>query len=144
MLLKELENLKPKEKDLGLEELLKSLPQFEEIIEEEVLVAGEEDPIFFAEEFLGVHLNAFNKRALLSLINNKQVIWVTSNQIGKTVTLAITHLWFAFYKIGFSGDPEKIDKARFETLNISPVSRQAKECQKYVKEILHSQFSWEE
>jgi len=125
-------------------ELRRFLPQFEEIIEEEVLVAGEEDPIFFAEEFLGIHLNAFNKRALLSIINNKQVIWVTSNQIGKTVTLAVAHIWFAFYKKGFSGDPQKIDKARFETLNISPVSRQAKECQRYVKEILHSQFSWEE
>lgn len=109
-----------------------------------LLAAGEENPIFFAEFFLGLHLNPFQKRALLQITKDKQVIWVTANQVGKTVAIAIAHIWFNFYKKGFSGSPEMIDKARFETLNLSPVSRQATEAFRYVAEILHSQFSWEE
>lgn len=73
----------------------------------------------------------------------KQILWVTANQVGKTVTLAISHIWFNFYKKGFSGDPDLIEQARYETLNISPVSRQATEAFRYVEEILSSQFSWE-
>lgn len=118
-----------------------------------LLLAGEEDPIFFAESFLGVHLNRFQKRALLSLCRRKptaldhfikQVMWVTANQVGKTVSLAISHIWFNFYKRGFSGEASLIEQARYETLNISPVSRQATEAFRYAEEILHSQFSWEE
>ena len=117
-----------------------------------LLLTGEEDPIFFAEYFLGVRLNLFQKRGLLSLCKRrpnlldrfiKQILWVTANQVGKTVALAISHIWFNFYKKGFSGDPDLIERARYETLNISPVSRQAIECFRYVEEILHSQFCWE-
>jgi len=71
-------------------------------------------------------------------------MWVTANQVGKTVALAVSHIWFNFYKKGFSGDPALIERARYETLNISPVSRQATEAFRYVEEILHSRFSWEE
>ncbi len=110
-----------------------------------IMVLGEEDPCFFAEYFLGLHLNPFNRRALLSFLQpKKEIIWVTSNQVGKTVTLAMSHIWFNFYKIGFVGDPELIEMARYETLNISPVSRQSAEAFRYVEEILHSNFGWEE
>jgi len=121
-----------------------------------LLAAGEEDPIFFAEYFLGVHLNPFQERALIALCKNKknvvsqlieylkQFIWVTANQVGKTVTIAIAHIWFNYYKKVFEGDPELIERARYETLNISPVSRQATEASRYTEEILHSEFSWEE
>jgi len=121
-------------------------------LDQTLLLTGEEDPIFFAEYFLGIRLNPFQKRALLSLCKRKpkflerfikQILWVTANQVGKTVTLAISHIWFNFYKRGFSGDPDLIELARYETLNISPVSRQATEAFRYVEEILHSQFSWE-
>lgn len=112
-------------------------------IDKGLFVQGERDPIFFAEFFLGIKLNAFQQRALLSLINHKQIIWVTANQVGKTVTIAISQVWFNFYKRGFDGDPAKIDRARYETLNISPVARQSKEALRYVEEILASQFSWE-
>lgn len=121
-------------------------------MDQTLLLTGEEDPIFFAEYFLGVLLNPFQKRALISLCTRKpnflerfikQIMWVTANQVGKTVTLAIAHIWFNFYKKGFSGDSDLIEQARYETLNISPVSRQATEAFRYVEEILHSQFSWE-
>jgi len=109
-----------------------------------LLGLGEEDPIFFAQYFLGLHLNPFQKRALWELKIYKQFLWVTANQVGKTVALAVAHLWFDFYKLGFEGVPEMIEKARYETLNISPISRQSKEAFRYVEEILHSNFSWEE
>ena len=110
-----------------------------------LLVIGEEDPCFFSEYFLGIHLNPFNQRALLSFLQpKKEILWVTSNQVGKTVTLAVAHLWFNFFKKGFSGSPELIERARYETLNISPVSRQSAEAFRYVEEILHSNFGWEE
>jgi len=109
-----------------------------------MLSVGEHNPIFFAEYFLGLHLNPFQKRALLALCLYNQIIEITSNQTGKTVELAIDHIWFNFYKKGFSGNPDLIEKSRYETLNISPVSRQAKECFRYIEEILHSNFAWEE
>lgn len=109
-----------------------------------ILAAGEKDPIFFAEEILGLHLNPFQKRSLLALTFHKQILEETGNQVGKTVELAIDHIWFNFYKKGFSGEPELIERARYETLNISPVSRQSKECFRYAEEILNSRFSWEE
>ena len=93
---------------------------------------------------MGLRLNPFQERALLSLIQNRQVLWATANQVGKTLALAIAHIWWNFYKREFVGNPELIEKARYETLNISPISRQSKECFRYVNEILHSQFSWEE
>ena len=108
-----------------------------------LLLLGEGDPVFFAQEFLGLDLNPFQIRALLKIVNNKQVIWVTANQVGKTVSIAVAHIWFAFYKKGLAGDPKMIDQTRYETLNISPVSRQATEAFRYVEEILHGKFSWE-
>jgi len=105
---------------------------------------GEEDPIFFAETILGLHLNPFQKRFLIAFCLFPQILVVTANQVGKTVALAVAHLWYNFYKKGFIGAPELIEKARYETLNTSPVTRQSKECFRYVEEILHSQFSWEE
>jgi len=109
-----------------------------------MLAVAEEDPAFFAIYFLGLHLNPFNIRAFKSLPHNKQVMWVTANQCGKTVTISASHIWFNFYKKGFSGDPELIEQARYETLNLSPISRQATEAFRYIDEILHSKFSWEE
>jgi len=109
-----------------------------------ILALGEADPIFFVEQLLGLHLNNFQKRFLLVLCRYPQILLVTANQVGKTVVLAAAHIWFDFYKKGFSGNPELIERARYETLNISPVSRQSKECFRYIEEILNSNFSWEE
>lgn len=116
----------------------------EQLLNKVLLGLGEEDSIFFAEYFLGLHLNPFQKRFLLLLIQFNQILSVTANQVGKTVALAIAHIWWDFYKKGFSGNPELIEKAHFETLNISPISRQSKEAFRYIEEILLSNFSWEE
>lgn len=113
-------------------------------IDQLLIEAGESNPCIFAEYFLGLHLNPFNKRALLSFVKDKQLLWVTANQVGKTVSLAVAHIWFNFFKKGFDGEEDLIHKARYETLNISPISRQSNEAFRYVEEILHSEFTWEE
>jgi len=109
-----------------------------------VLGLGAKDPIFFANYFLGVKLNNFQKRALLAFSKHKQNLFVTANQVGKTVSLAILHIWTNFYKRGIEGEAEMIERTRFETLNISPVLRQSKEAWRYIIEILEGNWTWEE
>ena len=113
-------------------------------LDQVLLLAGEEDPIFFTEYFLGIHLNPFQKRLILKFVNHKQLMAATANQVGKTMTLAIVHIWFNFYKRGLGGDPEMLDRVRYETLNVSPISRQSRECLRYIEEILSGNLSWEE
>lgn len=59
---------------------------------------------------------------------------------GKTVGIAIKHVWFAKYKIGMELDSLLINSAYYATLNISPHSRQTKACYQHVKDILGGQF----
>jgi len=109
-----------------------------------LLALGENDPIFFAEYFLGLQLTGFQARYLRASVKEKELLLITSNQCGKTVGLAVEHIWTNFYKKGLTGNPELIEKIYYQTLNISPISRQAKEAFRYVDEILHSSFGWEE
>ena len=109
----------------------------------EAVNAGREDPVFFAKYFLGIKLNPFQIRYLYETMNSKQNLVVCGNQTGKTVVLSVLHIWFNFYKIYLEGDPELVGKSHYQTLNISPVSRQAKEAFRYVDELLHSSFTWE-
>lgn len=113
------------------------------ILDNFALLLGEEDIVFFANYFLGIQLNSFQERLLLSFSQNTYIIVVSSNQCGKTVALAVYHIWKCFYKKGFLGEAGLIEKSYYQTLNISPVSRQAKEAFRYVTEILSSSFSWE-
>lgn len=121
---------------------------------------GREDILYFAEFILGVPLNNYQKR-WLSRTTTPRALWkekfgdeiedisgftfgsnISSigNQSGKTVGIAIKHIWFNKYKIGMELDEKLIDKAHFATLNISPHSRQTKACYSHVKDILNEQF----
>jgi hypothetical protein len=106
----------------------------------ELLARGRDDVIFFSEYFLGLNLNAFQKRYLRSW--HKQILCVCGNQVGKTVAISIKHIHRNFYKIYLDGEPEAIEQAEYKTLNLSPVSRQAKKAFQYVVEILTSSFTW--
>ena len=110
------------------------------------IIKGKEDFIFFAEYWLGIKLNSFQKRLLRETFDSPQNIWATSNQCGKTVAIAVLHIWFNFYKIGIRGieKPEIFEKTYYSTLNISPILRQSKECFRYIQQILNSSFTWEE
>ena len=130
----------------------------------ELNIRGREDILVFAEEILGMPLNDFQKK-FLKRTTTPRSIWAEvftelaglvveevggllfgkniafpSNQVGKTVMIAIKHIWMNFYKIGLDLDDTMIDKTYYATLNLSPHSRQVKQCFAYVKEILEERF----
>ncbi len=121
---------------------------------------GREDITVFAERMLGIPLNAFQIKFLKHTTTPRSQwfekfktiiedidgmlfgrnIAFPSNQVGKTVMIGIKHLWFDYYKIGVELDDNLIDKTTYQTLNISPHSRQVKQCYTYIKEILEERF----
>lgn len=126
----------------------------------ELNIRARNDIVVFAEEVLGMPLNDFQKKFLRHTTTPRsqwQEIFGTvindiggmlfgkniahpSNQVGKTVMIAIKHLYMCFYKIGLDLDEKMIGQAYYATLNISPHSRQVKQCFSYMKEILNEQF----
>lgn len=132
--------------------------RFIEMIEAER--RGREDIIYFSETILGVPLNEYQKK-WLSRTTTPRNKWLEKfgdaiediggflfgsnissigNQSGKTVGIAIKHIWFNKYKIGMELDSVLINTAHYATLNISPHSRQTKACYQHVKDILSGQF----
>ena len=66
--------------------------------------------------------------------------FIVTHNSGKTVGIAIKHIWFNKYKIGMELDGTLINSAYYATLNISPHSRQTKACYQHIKDILGGQF----
>lgn len=126
----------------------------------ELNARGREDIVLFANEMLGLPLNDFQKdflrhtttprtmwRKLFNLFIEEiggmlfgRNIAHPSNQIGKTVMIAVKHIWMNYYKIGLDLDEGLIDRTYYSTLNISPHTRQVKACYSYVKDILEENF----
>ena len=121
---------------------------------------GRESIIYFSEEILGVPLNNYQKK-WLSRTTTPRNKWLEvfgdtiadikgflfgsnissiGNQSGKTVGIAIKHIWFNKYKVGMELTEQLITSAHYATLNISPHSRQTKACYQHVKDILSEQF----
>lgn len=121
---------------------------------------GREDIIYFSEHLLGVPLNEYQKK-WLSRTTTPRSQWMEKfgqaiediggflfgsnisaigNQSGKTVGIAIKHIWFNKYKIGMELDEKLINTAHYATLNISPHSRQTKACYQHVEDILNGKF----
>lgn len=114
-------------------------------LDKTVLALAEKDPIFFAKVLLGINLNPFQIRFFEEVMRgNRQILVVSSNQIGKTVAIAVLHIWDNFFKRRIFGDKELLKSAYYSTLNVSPISRQSKEAYRTVLEILGNNFSWEE
>lgn len=135
---------------------------------------GREDIRVFSREMLGMELNSFQERFLVTTTKPRQSLmdkaWVAawnaangyellkaylgtvpgmlfgkniafpSNQVGKTVMIAIKHLWMNYYKIGMDLPAQIFDKTYYATLNISPHSRQVRQCSRYAMEILAGEF----
>lgn len=122
------------------------------------------DIIVFAQEVLGVPLNPYQK-IWLSHTTTPRSQWLEKfgkevndiggflygsnisaigNQSGKTVGIAIKHIYFNKFKKGMDLDSDLINKAHYGTLNISPHSRQTKACYQHVKDILTGQFMIDE
>jgi len=113
---------------------------------------GLKDPVFFPTYWLGIELNPFQKRCLekvrkalwdgdYAVSDLIEMIWKAGNRSGKTVLLSIVHIYFAYYKIGITYGPG-YETFKYRTFDISPQSRQAKECLKYIEEILTGRLSW--
>lgn len=119
-----------------------------------------DDIVAFSEEALGVPLNDY-QRIWLTRTTTPRSKWMEKfgeviediggylfgsnissigNQSGKTVGIAIKHIYFNKYKIGMELDEHLITSAHYSTLNISPHSRQTKACYQHVKDILSGQF----
>lgn len=119
--------------------------------ESRALVRGRTDTVFFCEYWLGIPLNPFQRR-LFSVIDQNikegkfsQIICPTANQVGKTVANALLQIKWCFYKLGaMKLDSESFEKTYYQTLNLSPISRQSKVCMQYVEQILNNSFTWED
>lgn len=119
-----------------------------------------DDIVAFSEEGLGVPLNAYQIKWLTRTTTPRSKwmekfgemiddiggflfgsnISAIGNQSGKTVGIAIKHIWFNKYKIGMNLDEKLINSAHYATLNISPHSRQTKACYAHVEDILNEKF----
>lgn len=118
------------------------------------------DITVFAREMLGVDLNPYQIKWLTRTTTPRSQwfekfgeeiediggllfgsnISAIGNQSGKTVGIAIKHIYMNKYKIGLDLEPNLIDQAHYGTINISPQSRQTKACYQHVKDILNGNF----
>lgn len=119
--------------------------------EAEALVRGYYDTAFFMEYWLGLKLTPFQRRACAvidDLDRQGKPIYVISpagNQSGKTVLIACIHIKWNFYKKGgLKLDELTFKQTFYQTLNLSPVKKQAQVCAQYVEDILKSKFSWQD
>lgn len=117
----------------------------------EAIRKGLHNTEFFANYWLGIQLNPFQQRASLALDEALErhdfsqlveMLMNAGNRTGKTVLLAIFHIKFAYYKIGLKYG-EGYNEFKYRTFDLSPMSRQAKECLKYIEDILTGKLSWE-
>lgn len=159
MIKRKFEAMSRNSKDFVLSSLTdKTKQQFVELIETER--RSRNDIIYFSEKMLGVPLNEYQKK-WLSRTTTPRSEWAEKfgdmiediggfmfgsnissigNQSGKTVGIAIKHIWFNKYKIGMDLNSDLINTAHYATLNISPHSRQTRACYQHIKDILAGQF----
>lgn len=118
------------------------------------------DITVFAKEMLGIPLNPYQVKWLTRTTTPRSQwmekfgeeipdiggllygsnISAIGNQSGKTVGIAIKHIYMNKYKIGMNLEGNLIDQTHYGTINISPQSRQTKACYAHVKNILNGGF----
>lgn len=157
-----------KEKNYNL--MVKGIDRAEQLDAVEVAQAvarGRKDPVFFGEYFLGVKFHNLQKiwiwlttktnieRAYTLILQEKREspcledllvhpflknILAPGNRFGKTFVTAVKHIWYNYYKIGVTGDPDYIKDIRYATLNISPHSMQVEAAYRYIVDIFQDNF----
>lgn len=112
-----------------------------------MFLRAKNDPEVFCNYYLGIKLNNFQKRVIRNTFSNGdshfQNLIIAGNRSGKTLLLALLHLYFNFFKKGIRGG-EGWDEFPYKTFNISPVSRQSHQALEYYVAIAEGNFSWEE
>ena len=118
----------------------------EKIVDINVWEKGRSDPVFFAEEVLGLELHKKQKIFLRNVIRAEGFILCPSNQFGKSFIIAVLHIWACFYRYRIKGW-ETVTKQnkwffsiRYQTINLSPVLDQAITVYGYILDILTSNF----
>jgi len=124
---------------------------------------GREDPVYFAEQHLGLTLHKGQKEYLrfsdplwiavhqaeieeFCQKNKRQIftghknILNPCNRWGKTVIIAIKHIRYNYYKIGVDGKEYVWEQTRYQTLGISPHSAQIEAVYNYILDILNNRF----
>lgn len=118
----------------------------------QALSKGYWDICFFAESLLGMPLHEGQKRYLRAKAEDfrkgrKTQIWVLvpGNRWGKTVTLAVLHIWHCVYKIGLArGDAIALGKASYQTAAMSPAQENTKAVFDAIIQIMGSSFAIKE
>lgn len=101
---------------------------------------GKKDIVFFAHAFLGLKLHPGQIRFLREA-NGIVNILVPGNRYGKTVLLAVRHIWHNFYKIGLSeGDDASWTKAGYQTACLGPFGEVLEVDFRIIKQIMTSSF----
>lgn len=124
---------------------------------------GRMDPVYFAEKHLGLTLHQGQKDYLRfsdpiyikyhpeevkqwndthrsKIGSGHKNILNPANRWGKTVTIAVKHIRYAYYKIPIQEVPSVWEGMRYQTLDISPHSTQVDACFNYILDILHSRL----
>lgn len=101
---------------------------------------GRQDIVFFADYFLGMKLHPGQIRFMRGATGNVNVL-VPGNRFGKTVILAIRHIWHNFYKVGMKeGDSEEWQKVGYRTVALAPHSNVLEVDFQLIKQIMTSAF----
>lgn len=104
------------------------------------LERGRQDIVFFAYHFLGLSLHPGQIRFMRGAVGNVNVL-VPGNRFGKTVILAVRHIWHNFYKIGIKeGDAGEWEKLSYRTVALAPHSNVLEVDFQVIKQIMSSSF----
>lgn len=100
---------------------------------------GEKDVVFFTEHFLGLKLHKGQKEWLRETVEKERKLNILcpANQYGKSVLIAIKHIYYCFYKKYL---PFK--EGFYQTLYLSPRLSQAEQTYNYIVSILRSEFTF--
>jgi hypothetical protein len=107
---------------------------------QEAMERGKQDIVFFAYYFLGIKLHPGQIRFLRGA-NGIVNILVPGNRFGKTVILAVRHIWHCFYKIGlYEGDGEDWAKAEYKTAALAPSGEVLEVMHRTIVQIMRGAF----
>lgn len=101
---------------------------------------GRRDIVFFAWRFLGLKLHPGQIRFLREADGLVNVL-VPGNRFGKTVIIAVRHIWFNFYKIGVADSHgDEWQKFSYRTACLAPDGKILGVDYRIITEILESRF----
>lgn len=124
-----------------------TIPTRKEKVQRKEFEQYRDDPVGFAREVLKIELHEGQQRWLRESVKNqgKRTILVPSNRWGKTVVLAVKHIYCCYYKLGMEELPEDLrELLTYETAALSPKLRQVRSMYGYVLQILQGRMWWKD